>query len=337
MSAHPDDRAAAWSTPDGAVTAPGAEVLAAGMIPWRPGAEGLEVLVIHRPRYDDWSWPKGKVDDGETLPEAAARELAEEVALTLRPGLPLAVTRYDVPDRKGKGMLSKEVWYWAGEATGQRPTPDGDEVDEARWVSSARAREMLSNATDLEPLDRLERADARGHLRTVPLLVLRHAKAKPRSSWSRAEQERPLAATGRRQAHSVARLIAVWRPERVVSSPWRRCVETLAPCVKATRLPLKTKSAFTETTAREKPKKTRRAFRDLLARRRPQVLCLHRPVIPSILEEVDDAAARPASDVLAALPRRDPHLRPGGVLVLHQGLDAKGAVVAAEVYDPWSD
>ena len=148
------DRTAAWSTHDRAVTGPAAEVLAAGMLPWRQGADGLQVMVIHRPRYDDWSWPKGKLDPGETLPECAVRELAEEVRLDLRPGVPLAVTAYTLPTRKGRGEQSKEVWYWAAEVVGQRAVPDGDEVDEARWVSPDAARRMLTNESDAEPLAR---------------------------------------------------------------------------------------------------------------------------------------------------------------------------------------
>lgn len=167
--------------------------------------------------------------------------------------------------------------------------------------------------------------------------MLRHAKAKPRSSWSRAEQERPLAATGRRQALAVEGLVAAWRPERLVSSPWRRCVETLAPLVKSSRLPLKTKGAFTETTAREKPKKTRKVMAELMGRSRPLVVCTHRPVLPTLFEVVEDAAAGQADRVLRALPTEDPWLRPGAVLVAHRALDLDGDVVAVEVYDPWDD
>ena len=183
----------------------------------------------------------------------------------------------------------------------------------------------------------LVRADSRGRLRTLPLLVLRHAKAKPRSSWSRAEQERPLAATGRRQALAVEGLVAAWVPDRLVSSPWRRCVETLAPLVKSSRLPLKTKGAFTETTAREKPKKTRKVMAELMGRSRPLVVCTHRPVLPTLFEVVEDAAAGQADRVLRALPTEDPWLRPGAVLVAHRALDLDGDVVAVEVYDPWDD
>ena len=330
------DRVARWSTEDRVSEGPRAEVLAAGMLPWRRVPGGLEVMVIHRPRYDDWSWPKGKLDPGETLPECAVRELREEVGLELRPGIPLCVTEYEVPGKRG-ARRSKEVWYWAAEVDGQRARPDGDEVDEVRWVGPDEARRLLTNDSDREPLDLLLRAASRGRLRTVPLLVLRHAKAKPRSSWSRAEQERPLAATGRRQALAVEGLVTAWRPERLVSSPWRRCVETLAPLVKSSRLPLKTKGAFTETTARAKPKKTRKVMAELMGRSRPLVVCTHRPVLPTLFEVVEDAAAGQADRVLRALPTEDPWLRPGAVLVAHRALDLDGDVVAVEVYDPWDD
>ena len=71
---------------------PTAEILAAGVLPWRVNGRGLEVLLIHRPDYDDWSWPKGKLDDGETLPECAVREVREEIGLDVDLGLPLPST-----------------------------------------------------------------------------------------------------------------------------------------------------------------------------------------------------------------------------------------------------
>lgn len=316
---------------------PRAEVLAAGVLPWRTGPQGLEVLVIHRPRYDDWSWPKGKLDPGETLPECAVREVREETGLRVGLGVPLAVTEYTVKPRGGKAghRRSKEVWYWAAEAGRQKGRPDGDEVDELRWVTPEQAAALLTNATDREPLQALVAAHGERRLRTVPLVVLRHAKAKPRSAWSRAEEDRPLAATGRRQALAVRRLLAVWAPEKIVSSPWRRCVETLSPLVKDTGLPLKDKRSLTEAAAKAKPKKTRRVMRGLLEKRRALVVCSHRPVLPELFREV--GAAVGPQEVLAVLPAEDPFLRPGGVLVAHQGLDRGGSVVALECYDPAED
>ena len=318
------------------VPAPEAEVLAAGVVPWRCGPGGLEVLVIHRPRYDDWSWPKGKLDPGETLPECAVREVREETDLRVSLGIPLAVTRYEVKARGGRaGTRSKEVWYWAAEASRQKGRADGDEVDELRWVSPKQARSMLTNAADVEPLDALEAAHDERRLRTVPLVLLRHAKARPRASWSRAEEDRPLAATGRRQALADRRLVSAWAPEKLFSSPWRRCVETVSPLVKDSGLPVKYKRSLTEAGAADNPRKTRRVMRGLLEKRRALVVCSHRPVLPELLQEIGAATAH--RDVLQAMPQEDPYLRPGGVLVAHQGLDVGGKVVALECYDPADD
>ena len=69
-------------------------VLAAGTLPWRRRRGQLQVAVVHRPKYDDWSWPKGKLDPGETFPVAAARETAEETGLVVRLGRPLPTSTY---------------------------------------------------------------------------------------------------------------------------------------------------------------------------------------------------------------------------------------------------
>ena len=89
---------------------PGEEVAvtAAGAIPWRLNSankDQLEVLLIHRPRYDDWSWPKGKIDPGETIPECAVREVEEEIGLTAPLGIPLPPIHYHVAGRAEGGPL----------------------------------------------------------------------------------------------------------------------------------------------------------------------------------------------------------------------------------------
>ena len=94
-------------------------VTAAGALPWRVKKDQLEVLLIHRPRYDDWSWPKGKLDAGETVPECAVREVEEEIGLHAPLGIPLPPIHYHVP----AGL--KVVHSWAVEVTGSPLHPDG--------------------------------------------------------------------------------------------------------------------------------------------------------------------------------------------------------------------
>ncbi|GAA1452622.1 NUDIX hydrolase [Nesterenkonia lacusekhoensis] len=321
-----------------------AQILAAGALCWRLHRGELEVLLIHRPRYDDWSFPKGKLDDDETLPECAVREVAEEIGLKIRLGIPLPVTRYDVvkPRRNDSAgnpradrRRSKEVWYWAAEVKEGTPRPDAEETDEVRWVTIEAARQMLTQKGDIVPLDALERLHEEHRLRTTPFVVLRHAKAKPRSSWSRAEGERPLAATGKRQARAVERLLTAWRPRHLESSPWRRCVETVAPYVKQHRHKIKYRKSLTEKRARENPKKPQNRTHKSLEMLQPSCLCTHRPVLPLVLEEL----RRWVKDqtVLEALPTEDPYLAPGAVIVAQQATDRGGEIVSVEVYEPFDD
>lgn len=126
-------------------------VRAGGGVVWRHGPSGLEVLLIHRPRYDDWSFPKGKVDGGETDEEAAVREVEEEVGLRLLPGPELSSTRYR--DSKGRRKI---VRYWAMELPygGDEPIA-GDGVDEVCWVDFDEAAHNLTWERDLVVLDSL--------------------------------------------------------------------------------------------------------------------------------------------------------------------------------------
>lgn len=330
-----------------------AEILAAGALCWRIRRSELEVLVIHRPRYDDWSFPKGKLDEGETLPECAVREVREEIGLKVRLGMPLPITRYSVGKARGakngnggtaggagnggngNGGKDKAVWYWAAQVAEGTPVPDGDEVDETAWVSVERARQMLTNRGDVLPLDELERLHEDRRLHTLPFIVLRHAKAKPRSSWSRAESERPLAATGKRQARAVERLLICWRPRHLESSPWKRCAETIAPYVKAHRNRATYRKSLTEKRAEAHPERSRARVRRCLELLLPTLICTHRPVLPLILDTMNGWLQDP--QLLQAIPDEDPYLRPGAVLVAQQAMDRGGEIVSIEVYEPFED
>jgi 8-oxo-dGTP diphosphatase len=113
------------------------EVRAAGGVVWRDGAAGREVAVVHRPRYDDWSLPKGKLLPGEDWLEGALREVQEETGLRCEPGEELEPARY--LDRKGRDKL---VRWWSMRPVGGAFEPN-DEVDDLRWLAPAEAIERL--------------------------------------------------------------------------------------------------------------------------------------------------------------------------------------------------
>ncbi|WP_091602533.1 NUDIX hydrolase [Arthrobacter koreensis] len=304
------------------------KVVAAGALCWRVRGDKLEVLIIHRPRYDDWSWPKGKLDSGETIPECAVREVKEEIGLDIRLGIALPETRYPV----SSGI--KAVHYWAANGNNAKPRPDGKEVDGVRWCSPEEAAALLTNPTDKLPLEALVSAHKDGDLDTWPLIIVRHAKAKPRSSWARAEGDRPLAATGQRQAKAVARLLQAWHPDRVVSSPWLRCVQTMGPYVNTRKPKFKTVDAITEHNATRKPAKARLAVDNLFEKARPVALCTHRPVLPLVFgvlaDQMDDRMA-------TLLPDKDPYLAPGEIVVCQVSRRNPRRIMSLEQYRPFDD
>ena len=163
---------------------------AAGTVPWRRRRGQLEVALVHRPKYDDWAWPKGKLDPDEEWPVAAVRETHEETALEVRLGRPLPAAAYTVLDRDGE-PTTKEVRYWAAEVTGGGG-PLANEIDEVRWLDVVAASDRLDYARDRDQLRAVVRADKAGGLSTWPLAFIRHAKSLPRGPVDR--PRRPAAA-----------------------------------------------------------------------------------------------------------------------------------------------
>jgi len=120
------------------------QVEAAGGVVLRPGEEGYEVCLVHRPRYGDWTLPKGKLEPDETFEEAALREVEEETGLRCELGAELPSTHY--VDGKGR---PKTVRYWLMEAVGGEFEPN-DEVDELRWMTAHDAVDALTYERDRE-------------------------------------------------------------------------------------------------------------------------------------------------------------------------------------------
>ena len=163
---------------------------AAGALVWREKGGDLQVLLVHRPRYDDWSFPKGKLESGESLCTCAMREVAEETGVQVRLEQPLETIRY----RLGDGTR-KEVRYWAAReldrgspalaARGRIPRASRSEIDGVRWMGVKEARKRLDHAIDRDLLGSLVDLWEDDKLDTWTLVLVRHARVVKRSVWNR--------------------------------------------------------------------------------------------------------------------------------------------------------
>lgn len=313
-------------------------VEAAGALVWRIRQGRLQVVLVHRPRYKDWSWPKGKLEPGEHVATAAVREVEEEAGLDVVLGRPLPGLEYPLAD----GRL-KRVHYWSAQVAGRPDRPavharppaehaSAGEIDRMRWMDADVARRRLTREDDRIPLDALVDAHGRGRLDTRALVVVRHGRARSRASWGRGEASRPLTDAGARQAGALVPVLSAFGVAEVVTSPWARCRSTVAPYTAAAGLTPVEDEPLTEAQHEETPEKTADVVADRLRAGTDVAVCTHRPVLPTVLGVVA-AHARPR--VRAALPAEDPYLRPGQILVCHVsgGTDAPH-VEAVEVHTP---
>lgn len=309
-----------------------APVEAAGALVWRVRAARLQVALVHRPRYRDWSWPKGKLDPGEIPPVAAVREVEEEIGLAVVLGMPLPGLEYDLSDGR-----RKVVYYWAARPGGRsddaplRARPpvrhaDRAEIDHWEWFDVREAARRLTRRADGRPLDALVEAHAKGRLDTRTIVVARHAQARKRSLWGGTEDDRPLTGLGLRQAASLTPVLAAFGVERVVTSGWERCAATVAPYAAAADVVPQVTDGLTEARHDESPARVGAIVRGLLDDRRDAVLCTHRPVLPTVLDVLAEHSRRHVAD---ALPRENPFLTPAEVLVAHAGATPRGVRVLA--------
>lgn len=304
-----------------------ATVRAAGVVPWRVRRGRLQVALVHRPRYDDWSWPKGKLDPGEEWVVAAVRETLEETGLRVRLGLPLPEARYPLD-----GGQVKRVRYWAGTVHGGHGRLE-HEIDDLAWLPVDRARTRLSYARDREQLEAVAAAHDAGRLDVRPLLLLRHAEAVGRGSWTDDDRARPLSRSGVRRARELVDLLAAWAPTRLLSSPSVRCAETLRPYAEAHGIPLVTKRSLSEEGYADRPTRAVRHLERLLAAAEPSCLCTHGPVLPALLRLLADRADPRAARRLRRLAGTN--LDKGEVLVCSvTGSGDRARVVAVERHRP---
>jgi 8-oxo-dGTP diphosphatase len=290
---------------------PTPQVEAAGGVLWRGDPASPEVALVHRPRYDDWSLPKGKLERREHPLLAALREIEEETGSTARPGRRLGSLRYLVPEGR------KRVRYWACEATGGRFEVNR-EVDEIWWAPLAQAQARLDPAHDARVLKRFA-ADTR---RTRPMVVVRHASAGDKRAWAGDDADRPLDRKGLAQSVTIGSLLTAYGVEEAGSADVRRCRDTLEPFARSARVDVEVLPATTATAFDDDKDKGARSVLDLVTTTSGAVAwCGQREVIPRL-------AAALCAGLGGADPGRRSQLGKGGLLVLH--LDEACAVTAVE-------
>jgi len=295
-------------------------IRAAGAVVIRPDPDGADrqVLLVHRVKYDDWSLPKGKQEPGEQLPLSATREVFEEAGVRPVLGRRLVSVRYQVSGRP------KRVHYWSARVAGTDETAvPNSEVDQVAWLPLARARERASYERDLSVLDDFTRLPAD----TVPLILLRHAKAVPKTGWEGEDTVRPLDDGGRADAKALAPLLACFAPAalapRVISSAAERCTETVRPYTELIGAKVQPESSLE--ISRTDAAGSATLIAGAVAAGRAAVFCAHRENLPLLLAAALDALG--VQDVPPGV--RDP-LHTAGFWVLHA---ASGELVAADAYD----
>ncbi len=306
-------------------------LLAAGAVCWKVTAKGnLKILVVHRTQHRDVSLPKGKVDPGETLPETAVREIAEETGLIVGLGPPLGVVEYRVPSGR-----QKVVYYWSAEvsasAMANSTFESNEEIESLTWMKLDKVRARLSYPHDVDIVDRFAELYAQGRARTFAIVALRHGKAVSPEKWDGPDATRPLTPRGAGQAASVAQGIAGFRPARLISSTAVRCLDTIAPTARITGLEVAEDDGISQDAYSSSGDRVTQVVQRAFERAETVVLCSHGPVLPQIIAAVIAAAG--AGDAVSL--GRATSLSTGEYAVLHVPVERpETGLVAVEVHSP---
>ena len=311
-------------------------VLAAGTVCYRrvsdeasETGERIMVLLVHRTKQRDVSFPKGKLDPGESMPQAAVRETLEETGLSVALGANLGTIHYQLPSGG-----EKTVQYWAAEVTEQAVhtssfKPNG-EISALGWAPLEQVRDRLSYKADRKLFKVFERLAERDAIDTFSVILLRHAKAEPRSEAYPVDRLRPLSETGENQAETLVPTLAAFGPRRILSSSAARCASTVAPLAEHLGKKVRVREGLSQDAwDAGETEELRRVIGKVVRRGGNAVICTHRPVLPDAARELALATGSLPGDYLAeaaALP-------PGGFSVFHFSSKHPGAgILGVETY-----
>ena len=265
-------------------------IQAAGAVLWRPSRRfGVRVALVHRPRYDDWSLPKGKADPGEVPIVTAAREVQEETGCRAAIGRSLTTVSY-----KANGG-PKTVHYFAARRIGGMFVPN-KEVDRLEWLPIARAAELMTYEFDQAVLSTfaLEPAALTG------VVLVRHARAGRRDDYTGDDAMRPLDAKGRKQAQGLIDELSAFAPDAVHSAPLERCRATVAPLADKLDKDVVFEPVLAEDAYRDDPAGARRRLVELAAEQTDGgtiLVCSQGGVIPGVVKSLAGRSDVPIGEV----------------------------------------
>lgn len=250
-------------------------IYAAGGVLWRSDDSGtVEVGLVHRPRYDDWSLPKGKTEAGETFLHTAAREIGEETGYSVRIGRHLSRVRY-----RTDSSTTKYVHYWSAEAIAG-DFAENHEVDKLVWLDPATAMTTVSYREDAAVLAEFTRLPI--DLKT--LLIIRHAKAGQKAKYRGDDRLRPLDKVGKRQAQALVPQCLVFGAQHVHSADRVRCEQTVGPLAETLGVPILSEPTLSEEAYHDDPDAAHQQMLSIAAMPGIRAVCSQGKVIPPLLD-----------------------------------------------------
>lgn len=305
------------------------EILAAGTVCWRRVNGVVMVLLVHRTKQQDVSFPKGKLDPGESMPQAAVRETLEETGLSVTLGVNLGMIHYRLPTGG-----EKTVQYWAAEVTDAAVQVStfkpNSEIEALEWAPVGKARKLLSYAADRDIFDVFARLVERDAIDTFSVILLRHAKAEPRSAAFPEDRLRPLSDSGEDQAENLIPTLRAFAPARILSSNAERCMRTVAPLAHDMRKTVRVHEGLSQQAwDAGDTAELRQAVGKVVRKGKTAIICTHRPVLPDAAREIALATGSLPGDYL----REAAELPPAGFSVFHLSRMHPGAgILGVETY-----
>ena len=325
--------------------------------------DDFELCLVYRPKYDDWSWPKGKNEPKESHRHTAVREVGEETGYAVTLGPHIAQIEYPL-ENEGKKSISKSgaknnsqnnnktevvkrIHYWMmreiSENAAMRRLPAFGPIKPAKpteignviWLTPSKARKKLTHDSDRKVLDAFLEKLHDGQTEYKTLILVRHGKAESRKSWQGSEATRPITPLGSAASYALGRELACYAPNRIVSSPWKRCMETVATFAHDSSLSIEQIAELTEDHHENKPKSTLSVLiseiqnLDCNAKNteaninNSTVMCLHRPIIGTFFDYLRGITKPRAHKRI--LSQKSPYMPTGSAIVLHISNTSKGA------------